>query len=345
MLHAIPANLSRLLGVFGRHGVPGEDVEEFMRQVEVAAANDFMSIDQHHIQFRQAARGARNALECIHHEHEDAEFPLHDLDKARRRHVAKPELGDKALSGLHGVFEALMACDSQGSAQKWRGPADLRRNRAEGRDPPPGVSLVGVQPLRPYVRLTPGEPALADKQEWIGEIVERCAEFLDGDHQLLGRDSAFAGLDRRNRLAVLEAEQAREVVLRQLSLFAQRLDPRSDQIGCHGSLRRGGIILRNANCKIILRSATRIRPATQERIGARRWTHMASKPQHPGLDGRSRDKDGEIRHKNGNTRVDTLRETYGDNFAPDVRGDMHLDTLLDRTGAKSLSELVKSKKE
>jgi hypothetical protein len=72
---------------------------------------------------------------------------------------------------------------------------------------------------------------------------------------------------------------------------------------------------------------------------------MASKPQHPGLDGRSRDKDGEIRHKNGNTRVDTLRETYGDNFAPDVRGDMHLDTLLDRTGAKSLSELVKSKKE
>ncbi len=72
---------------------------------------------------------------------------------------------------------------------------------------------------------------------------------------------------------------------------------------------------------------------------------MASKPQHPGLDGRSRDKDGEIRHKNGNTRVDTLRETYGENFAPGVRGDMHLDTLLDRTGAKSLSELVKNKKE
>jgi hypothetical protein len=72
---------------------------------------------------------------------------------------------------------------------------------------------------------------------------------------------------------------------------------------------------------------------------------MASKPQHPGLDGRFRDKDGEIRHKNGNTRVDTLRETYGDNFAPGVRGDMHLDTLLDRTGAKSLSELVKNKKE
>lgn len=71
---------------------------------------------------------------------------------------------------------------------------------------------------------------------------------------------------------------------------------------------------------------------------------MTSKPQHPGLDDRSRDKDGEIRHKNGNTRVDTLRETYGDNFAPGVRGDMHLETLLDRTGANSLSDLIKNKK-
>lgn len=61
----------------------------------------------------------------------------------------------------------------------------------------------------------------------------------------------------------------------------------------------------------------------------------------PGLDGRHRDQNGQIRAKNGNTRVDTLRETYGDNFAPGVRGDMQLDTLLARTGAQSLSELVK----
>lgn len=70
---------------------------------------------------------------------------------------------------------------------------------------------------------------------------------------------------------------------------------------------------------------------------------MPNKPIHPGLDGRSRDMDEEIRRKNGNTRVDTLRDTYGDNFAPDVRGDMHLRTLLDRTGANSLSNLVKHK--
>jgi hypothetical protein len=41
--------------------------------------------------------------------------------------------------------------------------------------------------------------------------------------------------------------------------------------------------------------------------------------------------------------VDTLRDTYGDGFAPDVRGDMHLDTLLDRTGANSLSDYLKKK--
>lgn len=65
---------------------------------------------------------------------------------------------------------------------------------------------------------------------------------------------------------------------------------------------------------------------------------------HPtGLDGRTRDGDGEIRHKNGNTRVDTLRSTYGDTFASGVRGDMHLDTLLQRTGAKSLSDFLNRK--
>jgi len=55
------------------------------------------------------------------------------------------------------------------------------------------------------------------------------------------------------------------------------------------------------------------------------------------------DNNGEIRHKNGATRVDTLRETYGDNFASGMRGDMKLDTLLDRTGSKSLSQLLKKR--
>lgn len=63
-----------------------------------------------------------------------------------------------------------------------------------------------------------------------------------------------------------------------------------------------------------------------------------------GLDGRSRDNNGEIRRKRSDTRVDTLRDTYGDNFAAGARGDMHLGTLLKRTGANSLSDYLKNKR-
>ena len=58
-----------------------------------------------------------------------------------------------------------------------------------------------------------------------------------------------------------------------------------------------------------------------------------SKDCRPGLDKRCRDNNGVIRHKNGATRVGTLRETYGDDIASGVRSDMKLDTLLDRTGS------------
>lgn len=62
-----------------------------------------------------------------------------------------------------------------------------------------------------------------------------------------------------------------------------------------------------------------------------------------GLDGRCRDLDGEIRQKRGDTLVRTLRETYGEDFAPGVRSDMRLDTLRDRTGGLSLSQILKAK--
>jgi hypothetical protein len=63
----------------------------------------------------------------------------------------------------------------------------------------------------------------------------------------------------------------------------------------------------------------------------------------PGLDHRHRDNNGQTREKNGNTRIDTLREIYGQDFAAGVRGDAHLSTLLDRTGARSLSDYLKSR--
>ena len=64
---------------------------------------------------------------------------------------------------------------------------------------------------------------------------------------------------------------------------------------------------------------------------------------HPiGLDDRTRDDDGEIRQKRGDTLVRTLRQIYGPDFAPGVRSDMRLDTLRERFGEESLSQMVKA---
>jgi hypothetical protein len=60
-----------------------------------------------------------------------------------------------------------------------------------------------------------------------------------------------------------------------------------------------------------------------------------------GLDQRCRDRDGEIRQKRGDTLVKTLRDTYGPDFAPGVRGDTRLDTLRKRAGGESLSKILK----
>lgn len=64
-----------------------------------------------------------------------------------------------------------------------------------------------------------------------------------------------------------------------------------------------------------------------------------------GLDGRCRDADGEIRRKRGDTLVGTLRDEYGPNFAPGVRSDMRLDTLLEQSGAGSLSDFLRNHNE
>lgn len=63
-----------------------------------------------------------------------------------------------------------------------------------------------------------------------------------------------------------------------------------------------------------------------------------------GLDDRCRDQDGEIRHKRSDTLVRTLRQEYGEDFAKGIRSDATLGTVLERSGAESLSELLKKKK-
>ena len=61
----------------------------------------------------------------------------------------------------------------------------------------------------------------------------------------------------------------------------------------------------------------------------------------PGLDHRHRDHGGEIRRKNSNTLVRTLREEYGPSFAKGYRPDTQLGTVLKKEGVDSLDELLK----
>jgi hypothetical protein len=90
------------------------------------------------------------------------------------------------------------------------------------------------------------------------------------------------------------------------------------------------------------RSATLVRRAAIDTFPGRRATfgeldhagecQMARK----GLDGRHRDTTGRIDRKHGNTRVGSLRKTYGEHFAKGRRKDMMLKTLLAETGTDSL---------
>jgi hypothetical protein len=62
----------------------------------------------------------------------------------------------------------------------------------------------------------------------------------------------------------------------------------------------------------------------------------------PGMRGdRSRTKRGPLRQKRGDTRVDTIEREYDRDFG--VRGDTHLDTLLQREGVDSLNDLINGK--
>ena len=63
-----------------------------------------------------------------------------------------------------------------------------------------------------------------------------------------------------------------------------------------------------------------------------------------GLDERCRDEDGTIRRKRSDTQIGTLRQEYGDDFADGMRSDATLGTLLDRTGAESLTEYLRRRK-
>ena len=71
---------------------------------------------------------------------------------------------------------------------------------------------------------------------------------------------------------------------------------------------------------------------------------MAAKHFAKGLDGRQRDRDGQIRQKRSDTKVATLRKEYGEHVARDYRADATLGTVLKRERLESLDQLLKKKR-
>ena len=61
----------------------------------------------------------------------------------------------------------------------------------------------------------------------------------------------------------------------------------------------------------------------------------------PGMRGyRSRNEDGELRQKRGDTHIGTIEKQYSRDF--DVRSDMHLSKFLEQEGVVSLNDLINS---
>jgi hypothetical protein len=71
---------------------------------------------------------------------------------------------------------------------------------------------------------------------------------------------------------------------------------------------------------------------------------MATRHFPKGLDNRQRDQDGQIRKKRSDTLVRTLREEYGQGFAPGHRDNATLGTVLKKAGVDTLDQLLKKRR-
>lgn len=71
---------------------------------------------------------------------------------------------------------------------------------------------------------------------------------------------------------------------------------------------------------------------------------MANKHYPKGLDNRMQDHDGQIRKKRSDTKIKTLREEYGENFAKNYSSNATLGTVLKKEKVSTLDQLIKKKK-
>ena len=57
-------------------------------EIEVAPAGDFVAVDEHDVEVGKAARGAGDAVDRVHHQHQNAELLLHCLRQLLGRNGA-----------------------------------------------------------------------------------------------------------------------------------------------------------------------------------------------------------------------------------------------------------------
>jgi hypothetical protein len=83
------------------------------------------------------------------------------------------------------------------------------------------------------------------------------------------------------------------------------------------------------------------RSKTEYNVDSGRRLSMSDTPKNPGLDGRAREKSGQIEHKHPTTKIKHLREHYGAHFANGWDGERTLGELLSETKFESLTQYVK----
>ena len=193
----------------------------FVGQVEMPTPRKFMACNQHGVQLGQAAGRAGNARFRVHHEHQNLELPFHHLGQTRRGHFAEFELFGEPLAGPYDILGQGVASQSERPTQKRARASDLLGQMAVCPDPLSRLALIRFQPLHVDIVLPPGEAPFADKEEGIGEIVERGAQLFDREHQLVGRHTSDARLDGGDGLPVLETEYQGKIVLRELLRLSQ----------------------------------------------------------------------------------------------------------------------------
>ena len=157
LLDTAAARLSRLLQMLGRHRVPGQDVKQLVRQIEMTPTLHLVACDQHRVELRQTACRAGDPPIRVDHENQDAQLPFHDFRKARRRRIAETELRNEPFPGAHRVLEARAPAKTEHAAHERRLAPDLGRQGAVRGNPAARPAFTGFQPLHVDTGLTPGE--------------------------------------------------------------------------------------------------------------------------------------------------------------------------------------------